>query len=86
MKKLKIGGHIGYFVASSEQNKGYGKLLLKETLAKAQTLNMNKILVTCNDDNMASAKVIESQQGVLENTIFVESVQSDVRRYRIAIN
>lgn len=80
---LKVGGHIGYSVALSEQSKGYGKLLLKETLEKAKELNINKILVTCSDDNIASAKVIESQQGTLENIIFVKSVQSDVRRYWI---
>lgn len=80
---LKVGGHIGYSVTPSEQSKGYGKLLLKEVLAKSKELNINKILMTCDDDNIASAKVIESQGGVLENKIFEETIQKKIRRYWI---
>lgn len=64
-KLLKFGGHIGYSVRVSERNKGYGKKLLKEALKICRGLNIDKVLITCNDRNTSSIKVIESNFGIL---------------------
>jgi len=66
---LRIGGHIGYDIRPSKRNQGYGKELLKLALPKAKALGLTKVLVTCDESNIASKKIIEVNGGVLENSI-----------------
>lgn len=62
-----IGGHIGYEIRPSERKKGYGKKILEMALIKAQKLGINKSLVTCDETNVASRKIIEHCGGVLKD-------------------
>lgn len=55
---LKEGGHIGYSVRPTERNNGYATLMLRLGLQKCRELNLEKVLVTCDKINIASAKVI----------------------------
>ena len=64
-KLLEYGGHIGYTIRPSERNKGYGKLILEELLVKAKELNIDEVLVTCDQNNTSSRKVIEANNGKL---------------------
>ena len=73
------GGHIGYVIRSEEWGKGYGTLMLKLALEKARELGLEKVLITCNDDNLASARVMEKNGCILENTLEVNG--RPVRRY-----
>ena len=82
---LKHGGNIGYLVRPSERKKGYAKLLLKLTLEKCKQLNIKRVLVTCREENIASAKVIESNGGVYEKSLYVEEKNETYRRYWIEI-
>ena len=67
---LKYGGHIGYGINPLYWNKGYGTKLLKMGLEKAKELvKEDKILITCDDDNIGSYKIIENNGGVLENKV-----------------
>ena len=34
-----------------------------------EALNLNKVLITCDDDNIGSIKVIENNGGILENKV-----------------
>ena len=63
------GGHVGYSVRPSERRKGYGTLILRLTLAKARTLGLTRLLVTCDHDNAASADVILNNGGVFEEEV-----------------
>lgn len=63
----KIGGHIGYVIRPSERGNGYGKLILKEMLAKAKGLGLEEVLMTCMQENAASQKVIEANGGILSD-------------------
>lgn len=60
------GGHIGYDVRPSERRKGYGSLMLKLALEEARKLGLRRVLITCDTDNVASAKIIEKNGGVFE--------------------
>jgi predicted acetyltransferase len=60
------GGHIGYDVRPSERRKGYGTLMLKLGLEKARKLGLKRVLITCDTDNIASAKIIEKNGGIFE--------------------
>lgn len=66
---LNYGGHIGYFVKYSKWNKGYGTKMLNLVLNRAKKLGLKKVLITCNDDNYGSSKVIEKNGGQLENKV-----------------
>lgn len=69
-KLLQYGGHIGYAINPKYWRQGYGKELLKQALEKYQDLiEEDKILITCDDDNIGSYKIIESNGGVLENKV-----------------
>ncbi len=55
----KYGGHIGYGVRFSEWNKGYGTLMLELALVEAKKIGLFKVLITCDDHNIGSARVME---------------------------
>ena len=69
-KLLQYGGHIGYGINPLYWKKGYGTKALALALDKAKNLvEENKILITCDDDNIGSYKIIESNGGILENKV-----------------
>lgn len=65
------GGHIGYYIAPKERRKGYGSLILRLVLEKARERGLEKVLLTCDEDNLPSRKIIEAAGGVLEDIIQV---------------
>lgn len=61
-----IGGHIGYSVAPMERNRGYATEMLKIMLKEAKKAGIDKVLLTCDIDNVASCKTIEKCGGKRE--------------------
>jgi len=83
-----FGGHIGYGIRYSECNKGYGTMLLGMVLGYCRdVLKLQRVLVTCDDDNPASARVIEKNGGVLEDKVVNKISRGIVltRRYWIEL-
>ena len=76
------GGHIGYGVRPAFRGRGYATDILDRALKIGAELGVDRVLVTCDDANVASSKVIERAGGVLEN-IFQEGDEK-IRRYWIA--
>ena len=64
---LNEGGHIGYAIRPGERGKGYGRLQCALALDKARALGLSRVLITCDEGNTASARVIEANGGVLED-------------------
>jgi predicted acetyltransferase len=62
-----IGGHIGYDVRPSARRRGHATEMLRQALAVARGLGIERALITCHVDNVASRKVIEHNGGVLED-------------------
>jgi predicted acetyltransferase len=79
----KFGGHVGYSVRPSQRNKGYAKVMLELAKQYLQEKGLKKILLTCDDTNIASIKTIESCGGLLENKI--DKNNSLIRRYWIKL-
>lgn len=78
------GGHIGYTIRPSERRKGYGIIQLEKALEKCNDLNIDKVLITCNEKNIASAKTIEKCYGEYENS--VHKGDEILRRYWITLS
>ncbi len=66
---LNFGGHIGYSVRKSERQQGYATEILALGLSECVKLNIKKVLITCDKNNVASAKTIINNDGKLENEI-----------------
>jgi len=82
---LQFGGHIGYEIRPSKRQQGYGKALLRLGLDKARKQGITRALITCDDDNIGSARVIEANGGILENTVLLSHRTVPTRRYWIDI-
>ena len=80
---LVHGGHIGYLIRPSERKKGYGTVLLGLALEKCKLLKIDKVLVTCREDNIGSARVILNNGGVYENSMKNLDDSKMYRRYWI---
>ncbi len=70
-KLASTGGHIGYDVVPWARRRGYGKLLLEQALPIARSLGITRVLLTCDETNEPSRKIIESCGGKLENVLDV---------------
>ena len=77
------GGHIGYAVRKSERQKGYAKEMLRLNLEHAKQRGIQKVLITCDKDNIASKKTILSNHGVYEKDVVVEN--EVMERYWISL-
>ncbi len=64
----QFGGHIGYDTRPSFRQRGIASEMLRLSLPIAKSLGIMSALLTCNDDNLASIKVIEKNGGKLQET------------------
>lgn len=60
------GGHIGYAVRPSARRQGHARDALRQMVALAGAMGIPQVLVTCDLDNLASARTIEAGGGVYE--------------------
>lgn len=81
---LNFGGHIGYSIRKSERQKGYATEMLALALTECVKLNISKVLITCDKDNVASAKTIINNGGILKNEI--EEENRITQRYWITLD
>ena len=81
---FNAGGHIGYGIRPSERRKGYATKLLELSLEKTKELNIEKVLVVCDEVNTGSEKTI-LHNGGLRDDDFIEEDGNIVRRYWIEL-
>lgn len=79
------GGHIGYCVLPGHRRRGYATEILRQSLVRAKELGIERALVTCEDDNVGSAAVIEHCGGQLESVVHDTESGKPKRRYWIDI-
>jgi predicted acetyltransferase len=72
-------GHIGYGIRPSARRRGLATWALGRMLDEARALGLDRVLVACEADNVASMKTIERHGGVQDTEL------SAVRRYWIKI-
>jgi predicted acetyltransferase len=64
-----LGGHIGYAVRPQFRGRGHAKEILRQSADLLRARGLSPLLVTCDDNNLASARVIEANGGVLESVV-----------------
>jgi predicted acetyltransferase len=79
----KEGGHIGYGVLREHRRRGYATEILRQSLVIVRAFGIDRVLVTCDDDNVGSATVIERCGGVFDSLSTADDGHP-VRRYWIA--
>ncbi|HEX5088079.1 MAG TPA: GNAT family N-acetyltransferase [Nocardioides sp.] len=65
---LEEGGHIGYSVRPSRRGQGHARRALSLALRRAFELGLGRVLLTCDEPNVASARTIERNGGIYEDT------------------
>lgn len=82
---LTFGGHIGYSIRPQLWGRGLGTIQLSLLLDEARKLDISVARITCFDDNIASARVIEKNGGVLIDKVFnkIKHKQRLTRVYEI---
>jgi predicted acetyltransferase len=66
---------------------GYATAILRMALQIArEKCGIDRFLVTCDDDNVASIRTIEENAGVLENTVRGPDLEKPKRRYWVELN
>lgn len=71
---LMTAGLIGDGIRPGERRKGYGSAMIGLALLEARKLRINKVLMCCDKRNIASAKSIMNNGGVLENEVEVNGI------------
>jgi predicted acetyltransferase len=65
---LEEGGHIGYSVRPSRRRLGHASRALALAVRRSAELGLDRVLLTCDEDNLASARTIERNGGTYEDT------------------
>lgn len=81
-EKVNIYGHIMYGVVPSKRKKGYGTLICKLLIEKAKELGIENIIISCNDNNLASSLIIQKNNGELIEKV-IDAEGTLINRYKI---
>lgn len=79
----KEAGHIGYSVRPTERCKHYATNMLADAMKVCDRVGIEEVLVTCDKENPASAKVITNNGGKLVDEYYSEFFEETIQRYVI---
>ena len=81
-------GHIGFSVVPWKRQRGYATRALALLLPEAKALGLDYVELTCDEDNIASRKVIETNGGALVERFTKAAAYGGAEslRFRIDLN
>tara|TARA_R100000005_G_C5002947_1_gene210876 strand:- start:5626 stop:6183 length:558 start_codon:yes stop_codon:yes gene_type:complete len=77
----RCGGHIGLGIRPSQRSRGLGAELMSLTIQEARKRGIDEVHIHCYKSNLASAKIIEANGGVLHSEIEEGALGSVVQRF-----
>ena len=80
---LEFGGHIGYSVRPADRKNGYAIQMLRLALDEAKALGLDRVRIACDRYNIASAKTIQANGGVLDGERYDPQDGTLTQRYWI---
>lgn len=80
---LEFSGHIGYSVRPADRKNGYAIQMLKLALDEAKALGIDRVRIACDRYNIASAKTIQANGGVLDGERYDPQDSTLTQRYWI---
>ena len=82
----RFGGHIGYSVRPTRRRQGIAKEALRLVLDHARADGYDRVMLTCDDDNVGSYRTIEGAGGELQDVIdAADAGHQRLRRYWITL-
>lgn len=82
-QNVTFAGQLGYGVLPSRRRQGYGTLICRLLLEKARQRGFESVIITCRDENTASAKIIEKNGGKLLEKKYSHQDHTLMRRYEV---
>ena len=79
------GGHVGFGVLSEYRGRGFATQMLATSLEYCRDIGLDKILLTCEESNFDSIKVIIKNGGVLDHTLDPKHAVEKILRYWIKL-
>ena len=70
---ITYGGHVGYSIRPRQRRRGYGRRILGLALQRCRGLGLERVLVTCDEDNIASKRIIEANGGHFESSLVMDA-------------
>lgn len=80
-KVRKHYGHIGYSIRPTERRKGYNKINLYLALLVCQEYGLKRVMLTCDKENLGSAKTIQHFNPELEKEFYDEEIFHCVKQH-----
>ena len=79
----EYGGHIGIFVRLNKRKKGFGETIVRMSIDKAFFMGINEILLTCEETNIPSWKILDKYytNKVEKDTVILNGKNTQIRRY-----
>jgi len=81
----RYGGHVGYAIRPSARRQGHGTTALRLALERCRAIGLARVLVTCDETNAASRRIIEANGGVLEDLVVLQGRPARTMRYWIDV-
>ena len=82
----RYGGHIGYSVRPDERRKGYAGAMLADVLAIVRARGLDRVMITCLEENEGSRRTILKNGGVYESTVYEPKERVHLERYWVDLN
>lgn len=82
----EYGGHIGYEVRPSRRREGHGTTMLRLALPHARALGIIRVMITCDESNIGSRRIIEANGGQLQDVVKLPYRPEPTMRWWIDLN
>ena len=82
----RVGGHIGYYVHPDCRRRGFATEMLRLALQTPEARAIGRLLLTCDEDNAISERIILGSGGVFESVVDDGPEKPRKKRFWIGVN